>query len=370
MRKQLLAALLTIAVASNMLVGCTGSATAATTEVSSEVEVSTEASVEISEIASDSTTDTEAESTEYESSESTEQIEESTAAPEDEEEIIAAFDASEYLSDIPEYDGKASIIINDNVPWFTDADITDDSFESYSDLDTLGRCGTAVACVGEDIMPTEPRENIGMIKPTGWKQEKYPGIVDSEPPYLYNRCHLIGFQLTGENANERNLITGTRYMNVEGMLPYEDKVADYVKATGNHVMYRVTPIFDGDDLLSRGVLIEAYSVEDQGAGIEFNVFCPNVQPGISIDYADGSNYADQAEAVTTEEYDEEETDSAADEEADTPKVSYIANLNSKKFHVPSCSSVDDMKESNKWYFEGTREELIDKGYDPCKRCNP
>ncbi len=362
---------MTITVASNMLVGCEGSAAAATTEVSTEAGVMTEASVEIPEGASEGTTGTETESSEYKGSDTTGQIEESTTS-EVEEELTADFDAAEHLRNIPEYDGKASIIVNNNVPWFTDAGITEESFERYSDFDALGRCGTAVACIGEDLMPEEPRGNIGMVKPTGWVQEKYPGIVDSEPPYLYNRCHLIGFQLTGENANERNLITGTRYMNVEGMLPYENKVSDYVKMSGNHVMYRVTPLFEGNNLLCNGVLMEAYSVEDHGTGVQFCMYCPNVQPGISINYADGSNYANQQAETYADEYNEEESipDKAAAAGADNSSVSYIANVNSKKFHVPSCSSVDDMNESNKWYFEGSREDLINQGYSPCNRCSP
>ncbi len=191
--------------------------------------------------------------------------------------------------DVPAYSKSASVALNNNVPEFADAEITTSSFESYGDLDKLGRCTPATACIGKDLMPTKERESIGTVKPTGWKQKKYPGIVDSEPPYLYNRCHMIGFQLTGENANEKNLITGTRYMNVEGMLPYENEVADYIRDTGNHVMYRVTPVFDGNNLLCSGVKIEAYSVEDKGKGISFNVFCYNVQPGIEINYSDGSN---------------------------------------------------------------------------------
>jgi len=191
--------------------------------------------------------------------------------------------------DVPAYSKSASVTLNNNVPEFADAEITTSSFESYGDLDKLGRCTPATACIGKDLMPTKEREGIGTVKPTGWKQKKYPGIVDSDPPYLYNRCHMIGFQLTGENANEKNLITGTRYMNVEGMLPYENEVADYIRDTGNHVMYRVTPVFDGNNLLCSGVKIEAYSVEDKGKGISFNVFCYNVQPGIEINYSDGSN---------------------------------------------------------------------------------
>jgi DNA-entry nuclease len=237
-----------------------------------------------------------------------------------------------------------------------------------------------MACIGEDLMPTEERGSIGMVKPTGWNQNKYPGIVDSNPAYLYNRCHMIGFQLTGENANERNLITGTRYMNIEGMLPYENMVASYIKSTGNHVMYRVTPVFEGNNLLCSGVKMEAYSVEDKGKGVSFNVFCFNVQPGIAIDYADGSNAIDEGfvlkDAVVSDTTVTRETPSAAENSiAETKsetitKSSYVANKNTKKFHYPSCSSVEDMKEKNKLYFDGSREELIEQGYVPCKRCNP
>lgn len=190
------------------------------------------------------------------------------------------------IEDIPEYKGEAYVVINDNVPYFDKSDLTTKTFEKYSPLDSLGRCGVAYANVSEDTMPTEERGSIGMIKPSGWQIKKYD-FVDGK--YLYNRCHLIGYQLTGENANEENLITGTRYMNTKGMLPFENEVADYVKDTGNHVLYRVTPIFEGDNLVAKGVLMEAMSVEDQGLDIEFNVFVYNVQPGVSIDYATGDS---------------------------------------------------------------------------------
>lgn len=179
-------------------------------------------------------------------------------------------------NEIPAFNGSASVVLNKNVPGFTADEITTEFYESYGELDKLGRCTPAMACIGKELMPTEERQSISMLKPTGWDNEKYPGIVDSDPPYLYNRCHMIGFQLTGEDANEQNLVTGTRYMNVEGMLPYENEVANYVRSTGNHVMYRVTPVFEGNDLLCSGVQIEAYSVEDKGKGISFNVYCFNV----------------------------------------------------------------------------------------------
>ena len=193
------------------------------------------------------------------------------------------------LSDVPAYSGKAYISVNGNVPYFTAAELTTTSFETYSDLDTLGRCGVTYACIGQDLMPTKERGSIGMVKPTGWHTVKYD-FVDGK--YLYNRCHLIGYQLTGENANEKNLITGTRYLNIEGMLPFENMVADYVKETDQHVMYRVTPVFEGDNLLAAGVLMEGKSVEDNGEGVLFCVFAYNVQPGVSIDYATGESSAD------------------------------------------------------------------------------
>lgn len=190
---------------------------------------------------------------------------------------------------IPQYSGKAYAVINNNIPFFAEEDYTTESFETYSELDFLGRCGVAYANVGRDLMPTEKRGDIGSIKPTGWQQAKYEGIVESNPPYLYNRCHLIAYCLTAENANEKNLITGTRYMNVEGMLPFEEQVARYLDRNDNHVLYRATPIFGGNNLLADGVLMEAYSVEDHGAGIQFCVYVYNVQPGISIDYKTGKN---------------------------------------------------------------------------------
>lgn len=179
--------------------------------------------------------------------------------------------------------------INDNLPYFTTDELAaaTKSYESYAELDALGRCGVCIASVGVDLMPTEERGEIGDIKPSGWNQAKYSDLIEGN--YLYNRCHLIGYQLSGENANVQNLITGTRYLNTEGMLPFENEVAEYVKTTGNHVLYRVTPIFDGDNLVASGVLMEAESVEDEGSGVRFCVYCYNVQPGITIDYSDGSS---------------------------------------------------------------------------------
>ena len=188
---------------------------------------------------------------------------------------------------IPEYSGNPYVELNGNVPYFTDEELSTTAFELYSELDSLGRCGACYANICKEIMPTEERGSIGMVKPTGWHTVKYDCITDR---YLYNRCHLIGYQLAGENANEKNLITGTRYLNVDGMLPFENEVADYVDETDNHVLYRVTPVFSDDNLVASGVIIEAKSVEDKGAGLQFNVYCYNVQPGISIDYIDGQSW--------------------------------------------------------------------------------
>lgn len=185
-----------------------------------------------------------------------------------------------------EFSGEPYIELNNNKPDFSDEDKTEDAFENYSDLDKMGRCGVAFANICREIMPTEKRGSIAKIKPSGWQSVRYDCV---EGKSLYNRCHLIGFQLAGENANRKNLITGTRYFNVDGMLPFEDMVADYVKSTDNHVLYRVTPVYDGDNLVAEGVQMEGYSVEDEGKGVCFNVFVYNVQPDIVIDYATGES---------------------------------------------------------------------------------
>ena len=279
------------------------------------------------------------------------------------------------LSDVPAYSGKAYISVNGNVPYFTAAELTTTSFETYSDLDTLGRCGVTYACIGQDLMPTKERGSIGMVKPTGWHTVRYDDLVDGK--YLYNRCHLIGYQLTGENANTKNLITGTRYLNIEGMLPFENMVADYIQETNNHVLYRVTPIFEGNNLLANGVLMEGYSVEDKGAGVSYCVFAYNVQPGIEIDYATGeSKLADGAQQEELKTATVTPTPSPEPEKqepvtgSEASQADYILNTNTKKFHYPTCSSVNDMKEKNKQEFFGTRDEAISNGYSPCGRCKP
>lgn len=261
---------------------------------------------------------------------------------------------------IPPYSGAPYVALNGNVPDFDPDDLPARSFEEYSDLDSLGRCGVAFANVGLDIMPTEKRGAIGQVKPSGWKTVQYD-IVDGK--YLYNRCHLIGYQLTAENANKKNLITGTRYLNVQGMLPFENLAADYVKESGNHVLYRVTPIFEGDNLVASGVQMEAMSVEDKGEGVLFNVYCYNVQPGVVIDYATGESAL--ADAVA-----DETPGAVADETADAETVVYALNTKSGKFHYPDCSSAVNMNADVREEYAGTRDELIAAGYEPCGRCKP
>lgn len=254
------------------------------------------------------------------------------------------------LENIPAYHGLPYVEINGNIPNFDESDESREVFESYSELDSLGRCGVTFANIGKELMPTEKRGEIGHVKPSGWQIAKYD-FVDGK--YLYNRCHLIGYQLSGENANECNLITGTRYMNVEGMLPFENEVAEYVKDTDNHVLYRVTPIFEGDNLIAGGVQMEAKSIEDNGEGICFNVYVYNCQPGVIIDYRNGQSTLDKTGKQDT-----------------FAEQKYILNTNTDKFHKPDCSSAADIKKENKAEFYGSREELIKQGYSPCGNCKP
>ena len=255
---------------------------------------------------------------------------------------------------VPPFSGTAYVVLGDNRPLFKEWELTTVSYEKYAPLDALGRCGVTEACVGLDMMPTEDRGSIGQVKPTGWHTVKYD-CVDGK--YLYNRCHLIGYQLTGENANVCNLITGTRYLNIEGMLPFENMVADYVKETGNHVMYRVTPVLAGDNQLGSGVVMEGWSVEDDGEGVCFSVYAYNAQPGVAIDYATGESGL-AAEGVPT-------TTTTA-----TPKITFILNVNSKKFHLPTCGQAADIKASNRQETDKSRDELLDEVYTPCKSCKP
>ena len=296
------------------------------------------------------------------------------------------------LDAIPAYDGKAYVAVNNNEPFFTDSDMTTTAFENYSDLDSLGRCGVAYANICKDIMPTEERGKIGMIKPSGWHTVKYDVIKDR---YLYNRCHLIGYQLAGENANPKNLITGTRYLNVEGMLPFENLVADYVNNTGNHVLYRVTPMFSGSNLVANGVLIEAKSVEDNGGGILFNVYCYNVQPGVGINYENGDSWLDgttpqqRAQRDTPHEDSQSSAGSGAGESGSSGSTTGSASSGSdssaaensaadssnsetmvhitatgKKYHRAGCRT---LKKSDT---EVTLDEAKSMGLSPCGICNP
>lgn len=298
------------------------------------------------------------------------------------------------LDAIPAYDGKAYVAVNNNEPFFTDSDMTTTAFENYSDLDSLGRCGVAYANICKDIMPTEERGKIGMIKPSGWHTVKYDVIKDR---YLYNRCHLIGYQLAGENANLKNLITGTRYLNVEGMLPFENLVADYVNNTGNHVLYRVTPMFSGSNLVANGVLIEAKSVEDNGGGILFNVYCYNVQPGVGINYENGDSWLDgttpQKQSAQTDTPKNEGSQSSAgsgagesgssgsttgsassgsdssaaeNSAADSSNSETMVHITAtgKKYHRAGCRT---LKKSDT---EVTLDEAKSMGLSPCGICNP
>ena len=254
------------------------------------------------------------------------------------------------IDEIPEYSGKPYVELCGNQPEFAAEDMTETSFERYSELDALGRCGAAYANIGQDLMPTEERGRIGQVKPTGWQTVTYDSV---DGKYLYNRCHLIGYQLTAENANEKNLITGTRYMNVEGMLPFENMVADYIKETNAHVLYRVTPVFEGENLLAKGVRMEAYSVEDEGEGICFHVFVYNVQPQIHLDYATGESWL--------------EKDGAQNIEIEEGQTEIRGNAKSKIYHCPGQAAYDEMKDSKNLVIFHSEQEAADAGYRKAKR---
>ncbi len=261
--------------------------------------------------------------------------------------IRDTFDEAEYwaLMDVlPAYDNNAYVILNDNNPYFADYELIRGSFEYYSPLDDLGRCDVAMASISEDIMPTEERGNISSVTPTGWVNNKYDVVSGG---YLYNRCHLIGYQLTGENANERNLITGTRYLNIEGMLPFENLIDDYVEQSDYHVMYRVTPVFQDNNLVAHGVLMEAASVEDGGESFSFCIFCYNVQPYIFIDYATGNNYLAQNEPYS------EPVSQESHRVYQTPT--------GKRYHFdPDCGGKNS--------YTTTLEQAQSNGLTPCQKC--
>ncbi len=269
------------------------------------------------------------------------------------------------LSVIPLYTGENHVILQDDQPDFYSWQITTEAYVSFSQLDALGRTGPAMACLAPETLPTRPRGQIGNVRPSGWHTTRYDDLIDDK--YLYNRAHVIGFSLCGDNATPENLFTGTRYLNAVSMLSYEVRVLNYIVKTGNHVLYRCSPVYDGNDLVATGVQMEAWSVEDEGT-LCFNVFLFNVQPGIVIDYATGES--ERAEAA-------EEVASAADRglgggegEVKTPAVTYVLNTNTHKFHRPSCPSVEEIKRKNRKDFYGTRGEVIAAGYDPCGRCHP
>ena len=275
------------------------------------------------------------------------------------------------IDNIPAYSGEDYIILNNNVPNFSESDLTTTSFEEYAPLDNLGRCGVAYSNIGTDIMPTEKRESISSVKPSGWQSVKYD-IVEGK--YLYNRSHLIGYQLTAENANDRNLITGTRYFNATLMLPYENMVADYIKETNNHVLYRVTPVFEGNNLVATGVQMEAKSVEDNGEGIEFNVFVYNVQPGITIDYATGDSTLSGEEITSTSSSNNSSNNSSAssntassNNSTSTEETIIRGNSKSKIYHCPGQRDYENMADSDYLVNFNSEEEAITAGYRKASR---
>ena len=384
MRSNKLSYFLTLLLCLCMLVGC---GSGAATQVMLKAEDSeTESYVET--VQTESTENDPGDETEIQTAAETEiQAAAQVQSDDSKQKVVHTGTASAFnAADVPAYSGEPYTAVNNNEPYFTSDNLTTEAFENYSELDALGRCGVAYANVCLETMPTEKRGSISEVKPTGWQSVKYDNVDGKS---LYNRCHLIGYQLTAENANQQNLITGTRYLNVDGMLPFENMVADYVKETDNHVLYRVTPIFTGDNLVADGVLMEGYSVEDEGDGICFCVYAYNVQPGITIDYATGDSWLSSEKgnsdsssggnsAVSQSAADKSGTQQAAVQTESVKETSapvstgteYILNTNTKKFHYPSCSSVKQMKASNKKEYTGSRDDLIAQGYDPCKKCNP
>lgn len=295
------------------------------------------------------------------------------------------FDIDAFILDPPLFCGNAITEVNGNIPLFTKEELALKPRVSYSSLDALGRCGPAMGLLGPETIPQEKRGMIGDVRPSGWHTVRYDDRIEDR--YLYNRCHLIGYQLAGDNADPQNLITGTRFLNMSGMLPYENMVFSYITNTGNHVLYRVRPIFVGENLLASGVLIEAYSIEDQGKELSFCVYAHNVQPGILIDYETGESSAEEqwinsevpkidnnneTEFLMLEEAEalgEIQQRSVVDPETNA-EITYILNTNTKRFHDPECPSVQETKEKNKQNFYGSREEVIAEGYIPCGRCKP
>lgn len=326
-----------------------------------------------------------------------EAVESSSAGTDADDQEVAESGVKVLIGDVPEWSGKPYIVINDNVPEFSRNEIKHANAkvrkgkrcEHFSELDRRGRCGRAFAVVSRSTIPDGERGSIGMVRPSGWRLDKYDFIDNGG--YLYNRCHLIGWQLTGQNEEERNLITGTRYLNVEGMLPFENEVAEYIKTSGAHVLYRATPVFRGKERVARGVQLEAYSLEDKGAGLSFNVYCYNVQPGVKINYRNGKNKPDpgtmpegagassEAGETTDEAGSGKNSAAAGDKEKDNNEyppldipdgVTYILNKNTMRFHRTGCKGTRTIREHNREWFYGTREEAVDAGYIPCGICEP
>ena len=289
-----------------------------------------------------------------ESEESTTQKDEATSTPSG---VGAGTAKPVSLSSIPSFSGSPYVVVNNNVPNFSASELKTVGYETYSELDSLGRVRVALASVGKDTMPPTGAErgDISSIKPSGWIQAKYDCVSGG---WLYNRCHLIGWQLSAENANKKNLMTGTKYLNISGMLPFENMVDDYIEETGNHVAYRITPIYDGNNLLASGVQMEAYSVEDNGEGIQFNVYCYNVQPGVNINYKDGSSTA----VVTIQP---EETTSENNQGDTSSEIVYITKTGKKYHSTQNCSGLSNANA----IYEATLEEAEGKGLGPCSKCH-
>lgn len=272
------------------------------------------------------------------------------------------------LTEVPVYQGNDYVVINDNQPDFYIWQIQSTSYVVFSELDALGRTGAGMACLGPETLPTVTRDEIGDIRPSGWQTTRYDDLIEER--YLYNRSHVIGYMLCGDNNSPENLFTGTRYLNASSMLQFELQVENYIETTKNHVIYRCTPVYEGDNLVASGVQMEAYSVEDRGT-MRFNVFVFNIQPGIIIDYSTGASRQEtEGSADRTRGYEENAKSEIPVDETPKPEPTFILNTNSRKFHKVDCSSVRDMKEKNKQLFYGTREEAIEKGYSPCGRCHP
>ena len=363
--KSLLSILCLVAVLFSVFAGCDSEdVTESTTEI---VETTEETTLKENETENVLTNDSETEKTEESKTEKeTQKVNKTESVGDDNSKAV--------LSEIPAYSGKPYVVINGNIPSFNKYELTVKGYETYASLDSLGRCGGAVASCGREIMPkaNEERGSISSVKPSGWVQAQYDWVSGK---YLYNRCHLLGWQLSAENANKRNLITGTRYMNTEGMLPFENMVADYIRETNNHVAYRVTPIYDGSDLVASGVQMEAYSIEDDGEGICFNIYCYNVQPGVKIDYSTGRSWSDGNNKETTKKpvvVAPVETTKKVVEETKKPISynTYVYSSKSDKFHYPDCRYAKTIKAENYCEYTGDRQGMINKGYSPCKNCSP